>query len=352
MRRRLWKLVVLLPLSAAVAVAVAVAADLPGGSGAAPEATASAVGGSFTQSNSRDGMPVLASGAIGPGDSVAGSVTIANTGTLGGAFSLSARDVADVPGFGGGTLSEALTVDVRDLALPDPVYSGPLTGLDGVPVGYLDPGEARDYSLAATLPHSSGDDAYAGGSTGFRLVWDGVETDAPPMDEPGQPGDGGGPGGDGGPGGPPGGNGGNSGPPPASPPNGRPAPPLRVRVRVPRVQRVLGRKRVLVRVRCNRPCRLAARGTIRIGGRQARLRTWRTRLARGGVARPRVRIPRGLRAPARRALARHLPVVFHVAFSGRDRAGRRVVVRRKLVVRGLRDSHRARVVSRPRGGVR
>ena len=42
--------------------------------------------GSFTQSNSRAGMPIFTATNVGPGDSASGEVTIANTGTLKGNF--------------------------------------------------------------------------------------------------------------------------------------------------------------------------------------------------------------------------------------------------------------------------
>ena len=341
MDRRAWTLTGLVPLCAAVAVAA------PVRDGGDPAATVTALEGdaSFEQTNSRDGMPVLTAAEIGPGDSVAGSVTIANSGTLGGAFSLSARDVVDAPGDGGGVLSERLRLAVRDLAAASPAYDGPLTAADGVPLGYFAPGDVHTYAVSATLPHGPADNAYAGAATSVRLVWDAVEAEPPP-DGPTVP-DGTDPSGDG-----------DRHAEPTAPPRGSIRTPvaverpLRLRVRVPRVQRAPLDQHVTIRVHCDRACRIVARGTVQVGKRRAALRPRRTRNPRGGTMSARIALPRTLRPAVRRALARRQPIVVRLTVAARHRDGRRAVVRRRLVVHPTRHGHSARIVTRPLAGVR
>lgn len=317
--RRTLTLLCLLPLCAAVALADE--ASRPGVAAQQPTASVADSDGAFAQTNSRAGMPVLAAAEIGPGDSVSGSVTIANTGTLGGAFSLSARDIVDTPSAGG--LARRLVVEARDLASSAPLYQGALSELEAVPVGYIAPGASRSYAIIASFPHGSGDNAYAGSGASFRLVWDGVEAAPPAETKEGAP------------------------PadtqhdlPPADAQHGAPPPPppLRLRVWTPRIQRVLAHKRLLIRAHCNRPCRIALRGSVRIGERSAPLRTRLTHVLRADTARPRVRVPLGLRRDAARALHDRRDFVYRLTFSARDESGGRVVVRRRLTLHPLRHA--------------
>ncbi len=323
----------LVPLCAVAAAAIA--APPPGGGN--PAVTVAALDGSFSQTNSRDGMPVLTASEISPGDRVAGSVTIANSGTLGGTFSLSARDIVDTPGPGGGILSERLALAVRDVAGSALTYDGPLTGVDAIPLGYFAPGDTHTYEVATSLPHGAGDNAYAGAATSVRLVWDAVEAEPPGGTTPTV---------------------GDDTPslrrqaPPAGvrTPSGRER-PLRLQLRVPRIQRMRHGK-LRVTTRCNRPCRVVVHSSVRVGSRRIAIRAWRTRRLRAGAIRPHIRLPRSLRPAARRALAERRPVVFRLTVGARDRAGRRIAVRRLLVLHAGRHGPGARVVTRPLAGVR
>jgi spore coat-associated protein N len=294
------------------------------------------VDGDFTHSNSRDGMSVLEHPNLAPGHSAEGTVTIVNTGALGGDFALSVDQLTDAVGPGGGSLSERLRLHVRDLQGQATGYDGDLGTLESLPLGYFSPGESHTYAIALSFPNGESDNAYAASSASMRLVWDAVQ--AEPPNAPATHGTG------------------RDAAPPSASGSGQARPPstapLRLLVRVPRVQRVLQRQRLLVRTRCNRPCWMAARAHVRVGTRRTVIRTWRTRVHRGDTARPRVRLPRGLRRAARRALARGESVVYRVTFSARDGAGQRVVVKRRLIVRQLRDNHLARISSRPIGAAR
>jgi spore coat-associated protein N len=154
-------------------------------------AQAAAVSGVLTTSNSRDGAAILGAGAMRPGTSVSGSVTIANTGDLAGAFRLAAGDASDQPGQGGGRLSDRLLLQIFDVtapATPVPVWSGPLSALTDLDLGSFAGAQARTYRLTASFPDAGpgADNAYAGASTSVRLVWT-ATADAPAPAPPGPP---------------------------------------------------------------------------------------------------------------------------------------------------------------------
>lgn len=292
-------------LVSGVVVTAAVVVLRPDSSAPTAVPAATFVDGAFTHSNSRDGMPVLEHPNLAPGHEAEGTVTIVNTGTLGGDFALSVDDLVDAVGPGGGPLSERLRLRVRDLQGQASGYDGGLAALDSLPLGYFSPGEAHTYAIALGFPHGTSDNVYAASSTGMRFVWDAVQSD-----------------------------------------------PLRLAVHAPRVQRFMWRKRVLVRARCNRPCRIATRGTVRVGGHTAPLRTRLTHTLHAGLVRPRVRLPRGLFRDARRQFDRQRAVVYRLRISARDRSGQRVVVERRVTVRKRGDGRSARVVTSPIGAVR
>lgn len=314
--------------AAAVAAAVAGAAALAASSaqiagrptGADPPvaayATATVRSGSFAQLNSRAGLSIFTADSLAPGAAVTGAVTVTNAGTLGGRFTLSPADVSDTPGAGAGRLSERLALAVVDVTVPSSprtVYSGRLAAMPARQLGRLRAGEARTYRFTATLPDggpppsaTGGDNAYAGSSTRVRFVWNAV-ADAPPGARPA----------------------------PAAP--GRRTPrdrrPPRLRLAIPRVQRVVSLGYLTIRARCDERCRLSVSGTARAGRSGRVLRTPPIRGARGAPGRfapLRVRIPARMRAPMRGTLLRGGTVTVRLTVAARDRAGNRAVARRTV----------------------
>ena len=176
---------------AAVLAGGAVALGAPGTGTPSERAQSSALSasGSFTQSNSRNGMPVFSAANLGPGDATTGSVTIANRGTLGGNFTLSAFDVSDLPGPNGGLLSDRLQLTVDDVTAPGTavrVYAGALTSMPARPLGHFAAAEARSYRFTAAMPDggsppsaAGGDNAFAGSATRVSFRWAAVEAAAP-----------------------------------------------------------------------------------------------------------------------------------------------------------------------------
>jgi spore coat-associated protein N len=104
-----------------------------------------------------------------PGDRVAGSLTIANTGTLAGAFTLSNRI--------GGAVRLAkhlrLTVRERTRGVTSLVYSGSLAGLRAVKLGVIGPAEARTFHFAVTF--GAGAEDLQGLRTTADFTWTAVQ---------------------------------------------------------------------------------------------------------------------------------------------------------------------------------
>jgi hypothetical protein len=173
--------------------ATAVALGAPGGrSSAQPVATV--VEGGFELSNSRDGTAIFEAAGIAPGDSVAGTVEIANAGEVGADVLLEQGDVVDLPGAGGGALSTRLTMRVRDVTVPGApvsVYEGPLAPMPDHVLRALGPGESRRYEFVATLSDGGsppspdgGDNAVQGASTSVDYSWIAGEEAPPPAESP------------------------------------------------------------------------------------------------------------------------------------------------------------------------
>ena len=132
-------------------------------------------GGSLSLSNSREGSAILSLAPMRPGDSVTGTVTIGNTGTLPGDLTLSTSNLVNVPGPGAGALSATLDLLVQDVTNPGSpvsVYSGTIPAMAPVSLGSLAAGASRDYSFRVVFPDTgAGDNAYQGSSMSVQFDW-------------------------------------------------------------------------------------------------------------------------------------------------------------------------------------
>jgi len=254
-----------------------------------PRSAAVASTGALTQSRAADRMPQFSVANVSPGTIVEGAVTIANSGSASGFFSLSQTNLTDVRGPGGGALSERLRMEIVDVTQPGKaiaVYDGPYAAMDVRPLGFLAPGATRKYEFTATV--ASGDGAaFTGSSTSARYVWNAVKGGAAPSA-------------------------------PATAPDRR-APTLRVRI--PAVQRLLKTPYLAARVICTEDCRLSA-----TGGLERRLRADR-------ATRVRIRIPRRRLRAFRRALVAGRSARLRLKFTAADSAGNRSTVRRTVRLR-------------------
>lgn len=277
---------------------------------------ATATHGSFTQANSRDGLPIFAIGALAPGGSVGGGVTLRNTGRLAGEFTLSARDLVDVPGAGGGTLSERLWLTISEVGGPAgrrTVYEGDLRSMPPRPLGAFGPGEARSFEFVAALPDggvpagtTAGDNVFQGARASVRYVWNGTAPSPPPARDRRSP---------------------------------------RLRVDLPRVQRIFHRGHLVARIRCDERCRVEARGRLRAGRRSFGVPRVRVNVAAKRARTLRIRIPARQRRAMLRALKRGKPVRLHITLTATDRAGNRAVARYQLRVRAQRSGPSGRIAA-------
>jgi hypothetical protein len=304
------------------------AAVLHGGWEAGARASAIAADGSFSFANSRDGMPIFSATEIAPGDSVSGTVAIADTGTEPGELTLAQHDVADVPGPGGDELSKRLSLRVTDVTVPASpvvVYAGPLAPMPPQPAGRLEPGASRTYEFVATLPESEGaQNDVQGASTSIAYSWTASEVVAGPGPEPTP----------------------SPTPDPTQPPaSSSPGPagsvPAGLRLTITRVQRKISRGRLLVLAGCDRPCAISARGRLRVRSagdhRRVKLSLSQPPRFAAGTQRLSIRVPRALRHWLR--IHPDLPRVrVRLVLVARDPAGELATAKRSL---RLRRQHHA-----------
>ena len=172
-RRHLRRRLVLLATIAGLAVVVAIAwAGDRRDSGAAPDAVSvRQVDGAIGMSNSRSGSALLTASDMVPGETVAGSVLMGNSGDIPMKLHLEG-EIAEP-----GELADALRLKVTrgDSAA---LYRGPLSGLDSA-MGVIQPDDESRYRLQVTLPESVGN-ALQGRSTSVDLLWKGEGAAPPP----------------------------------------------------------------------------------------------------------------------------------------------------------------------------
>jgi spore coat-associated protein N len=300
--RRLRPLLV--PVIALLAFASVAVADR-GGRGGDPVATASDATGSLSISNSRAGGAILSAAGLAPGRSTSGEVTIRNSGTVPGGFSLALSGIAEAPGPGGGLLSQRVQLVVVDLMAPRTVYAGPFGALGSRDLGPFGPGEARTYRFTATLPDGGppsgklgGDNAYQGAGVRGTYVWTARELGTPEVT------------------------------------------PLLLRVALVRRQPPLKRRKLVFRVRCNMACSLRATGRLarrggRLRGKLKATASRRTKLT--------LRLSRRTAKRLAVALRRRGGTRMTLTVRARDASGRTTRFRRTVKLRQVRRGRRAQV---------
>jgi hypothetical protein len=140
-------------------------------------------GDSLTLSNDKEGAAILSLGGMRPGDSVTDTVTLGNTGTVPGDLSLSTSNLLDTPGAGGGALSGALDLAIRDVTnvgSPVTVYSGKIDALTPVTLGTLAAGASRVYEFRVSFPDAGAgaENAFQGSAVTVQFDWTAVNNDA------------------------------------------------------------------------------------------------------------------------------------------------------------------------------
>jgi len=118
-----------------------------------------------------------------PGDTVQGTVTIANDGDLAGTFSLSTSNLSDTAGANGGKLSDVLKVKIVDQATPAvTIYDGLIKSVGTAAAGTFAAGASHTYQFTVTFPDAgtpgtatTGDNAYKNSSMSIEFDWTQVQ---------------------------------------------------------------------------------------------------------------------------------------------------------------------------------
>ena len=144
--------------------------------------------GDITIVNSREGLAVLGAAGMRPGDQLSGTVRIGNPGVLGGQLVLGRGAVVDVPGAGGGKVSDALLLRVTDITVPtapETLYDGPLAGFGELAAGTIAGSGAREYEFTATFALPAGDpNRFQGSAMTLGLLWGATAIAAPATPTP------------------------------------------------------------------------------------------------------------------------------------------------------------------------
>ncbi len=118
-----------------------------------------------------------------PGDVATSQITVTNSGTTAGTFTLTPSDLADDPAPPSQTLSSALQLEVRDVTsrtAPITLYSGTVANLTTLQLGRWQPGEAHVYSFTTTFPlgrPDALDNQLQDATTTISYSWDGLMDD-------------------------------------------------------------------------------------------------------------------------------------------------------------------------------
>jgi hypothetical protein len=312
------------------------------------------ISGAFSYTNSAAGSAIFSTGALRPGETTTGTVTITNTGDLAGDFTLAQAGLVDTPGWNGGQLAPTLNLVIRDVTTSSPVtiYAGKLNGMGTRRVGRIDPGQARTYRFSMGLAdggappsNTTGDNVYQDAAVSVRYEWTGSELSPAPAPGPPPPGTT-----------PPAGPGGSASAPeetvsqpepepepepePSDAPSGDSSPP-RVTFKVRRRQRLLRRRAVLAVFRCNEACKLKLTPRIRRRGRRPlKLRAVSRSLAAGKKTKVKLKLSRKARAVV--ALSRRKTITIVISIRAQDRALNAATLKRRARVK---DAGRTKVRS-------
>jgi hypothetical protein len=289
--------------SAALALLSIVAAARSHDAQAQPAAVRA--GGDVQVANSRNGSAIL-SGALGPGDSIAGTVTISNIGGAAGGFTLALSHLTDTPGTGGGFFSRQLDLGVDDVTVPSApvaVYHGRLNSLNPTGLGTFDAGASHTYRVVVSWPASAVDSSMYGSSMSVQFDWSAGDAGTTPVT------------------------------PPATPPV---VTPPRLNVKIAGTQKVMKRGSVQASAACDQACTIFASGSLSVPGaaKSYKLVSTRGSLTAAGNAKLKLRLPRSVRKPLRAALKARKKVYAPIVISATSASGGATRVQRKIRITG------------------
>ena len=290
--------------SAALALFSIVAAARSHSAQAEPAAVRAS--GAAQVANSRNGSAILA-GELGPGDSLSGTVTISNIGSAAGPFSLAISHLTDTPGPGGGFFSRQLVLAVDDVTSPSApvaVYHGPLNSLNPTSLGTFAPGASHTYRFVVTWASSTADATMYGSTMSVEFDWSSSDSGTTPVS-----------------------------PPPATPPV---VTPPRLTVKTAAKQKVLKRRNVRAAAACDQACTIFASGSLSVPGaaKSYKLVSTRGSMRAAGNAKLKLRLPRSVLKPLRKALKAHRKVLAPITISATSASGGSTRVQRKVRIVG------------------
>ena len=131
------------------------------------------VAGSLSHTNDQDGALMIRASDLLPGTSTAGTMTLTATGSLSGAFTLSATNLVNTPT--APRLSDVITLTVEDITgTPSTLYAGSVSTFAAVSLGTIAPTTARTYRLTLAYPAGTIDASLQGAALTLSLLVTGV----------------------------------------------------------------------------------------------------------------------------------------------------------------------------------
>ena len=127
--------------------------------------------GTLTQTNSKANAAIFNLGNLKPGDTLNGTVTITNSGSLPSTFTL--KETAT----NGFTTPANLKLTITQNGVTAPVWTGTFATLGTADLGTFAAGEARTYTFSTNLAQTAGNDEQGKTATA-TYTWDAVQTAA------------------------------------------------------------------------------------------------------------------------------------------------------------------------------
>jgi hypothetical protein len=276
------------------------------------QAAALRASGAVQVANSHNGSAIL-SGALGPGDSLSGTVAISNIGKAGGAFTLGLSHLTDTPGPGGGFLSRRLDLQVDDVTnplAPKSIYHGRLNSLNPTVLGTFATGAVHIYRFVVSWADGPADPTMAGSKMSVQFDWSAGDNSPTP-------------------------------PTPTPPVSVAPSPPAAVAppklsLTMAKRQPVVNGGGVKAKVQCEAACTIVGTGYVSAPGAA---KTYRLAPARKGAGAGKkvslkLRLPGRARGPLRAALSAHRRLVVQITITATGSSGQVTRVKRKIRVSG------------------
>lgn len=128
--------------------------------------------------NDKEGAVILTATHLVPGDSESGQVTITNTGTVDGHFSLEMTGLMDPnPGQDDMNLSDQLDLTIMEGDNPTAIYTGKLSAMDGMTIPLPPewaPMTSRTYTFTVSFPSTgtdTGDNIFQDAQAQADFIW-------------------------------------------------------------------------------------------------------------------------------------------------------------------------------------